>query len=200
MAAVALARMTGTTEVTGLDGDQADRALLRRVATRRDAAAFERLYHHYRSRLGPFIFRIVRDPGLNEEVFNDVMLAVWRGADKFNGKAKVSTWIFAIAYRQCLKRLRGARHHEELSDEHIAESDATGQIERGDLVARALAGLSPEHRLVVELAYFQGNNYQEIAAIADCPENTVKTRMFYARRKLRDIMADLGEAPQTQGA
>ncbi|MEM9209338.1 MAG: RNA polymerase sigma factor, partial [Pseudomonadota bacterium] len=75
------------------------------------------------------------------------------------------------------------------------QDDEGRRLEQGDLVHHALSRLSPEHRLVIELSYFQGNSYQEIAAIAGCPENTVKTRVFHARRRLQNIMQDLGEAP-----
>ena len=81
---------------------------------------------------------------------------------------------------------------DEVPEEAI---DERGTTERRDLVGQAIAQLSPEHRLVIELSYFQGNTYAEIAAIADCPENTVKTRVFYARRRLKEIMAALGEDP-----
>ncbi len=166
---------------------------MQRIARKRDAGAFERLYHHYRDRLGPFIFRVVRDPGANEEVFNDVMLAVWRKGSQYNGTARVSTWIFAIAYRQCLKKLRDRRPFEELGEHHLSGPDEERGREQRDLVRRALEQLSPEHRMVIELSYFQGNKYEEIAAIAGCPANTIKTRMFHARRRLKEIMENLGE-------
>ena len=173
--------------------DTDDRALLARIAGARDAAAFERLYHSYRRRLGPFTYRIVRDAAANEEVFNDVMLTVWRKAGTYSGTSKVSTWIFAIAYRQCLKALRNRPDTVGLDGLDEPGRDESPARERRDLVAVALAQLSPEHRLVIELSYFQGNTYQEIAAIAACPESTVKTRVFYARRKLKEIMGTLGE-------
>ena len=175
--------------------DDDDRALMQRIAAARDTGAFERLYHDYRRRLGPFMYRVVSDPAVNEEAFNDVMLTVWSKASAYNGASKVFTWIFAIAYRQCLKALRTARRHgsgEELPSDIAAEGD---NPDDRDLVAKALSLLSAEHRLVIELSYFTGHTYQEIAEIADCPENTVKTRVFHARRRLKRIMSELGENP-----
>ena len=175
--------------------DEDDRKLMQRIAAGRDAAAFERLYHDYRRRLGPFMYRFVNDPAANEEAFNDVMLTVWNKASAYNGSSKVSTWIFAIAYRQCLKTLRSLRRnrsHQELVDDMAIQDDTR---DSRDLVARALEQLSAEHRLVIELSYFGGHSYREIAKIADCPENTVKTRVFHARRRLKQIMAELGERP-----
>ncbi len=195
MTASALAETEYATPMTAAMTDNDERSLIRRIADARDAAAFERLYHGYRRRLGPFVYRIVRDASANDEVFNDVMLAVWHSAGKFSGKSKVSTWVFGIAYRQCLKHLRGRKPAVELDEAMHDSIDERETIERRDLIVHALAGLSPEQRLVIELSYFQGNTYNEIAAIADCPENTIKTRVFHARRRLKAIMAELGERP-----
>ena len=175
--------------------DAEDRSLIGRIATGRDAVAFETLYERYRHRLGPFMFRIVRDRAANEEAFNDVMLTVWQKASSYNGKSRVSTWIFGIAYRNCLKTLRSKRRDADMSP--VAEDlpAREGNADERDLVAHALTRLTDEHRMVIELSYFLGHTYQEIAAIADCPENTVKTRVFHARRRLKQIMNDLGERP-----
>ncbi len=193
MNAPALAETEHTVRMTAATTDNDERSLIRRIVSARDTAAFERLYHGYRPRLGPFVYRIVGDASANDEVFNDVMLAVWRNAASFSGGSKVSTWVFGIAYRQCLKHLRSRKAMVELDESMHDSVDERKSIERGDLVARAIANLSPEQRLVIELSYFEGNTYAEIAEIADCPENTVKTRMFHARRRLKVIMAELGE-------
>lgn len=193
MTALALAEAGLAGRMTTAPTDNEDRSLIRRIAEARDPTAFESLYHDYRRRLGPFMYRIVQDPSANEDVFNDVMLTVWRKADSYNGNSRVSTWIFSIAYRQCLKCLRGRSNDAGLDEQPVDSVDERATLERRDLVGHALTRLSPEHRLVIELSYFQGNNYQEIAAMADCPENTVKTRIFYARRRLKEILDDLGE-------
>ncbi len=173
--------------------DDDDRTLIRRIASRRDAGAFERLYHSYRRRLGPFMFRFVRDAAVNEEAFNDVMMTVWRKASDYNGRSQVSTWIFGIAYRQCLKALRQVQRDSTSDNAREPAEDNARSFEQRDLVERALDELSAEHRLVIELSYFAGHTYQEIAEIADCPENTVKTRVFHARKRLKAIMNELGE-------
>lgn len=185
--------MTGGA-VTEATGDGTDRELVRAIAERADVGAFERLYNGYRHRLGPFMYRFVRDTFAHEEAFNDIMMTVWRKAATYNGASKVSTWIFAIAYRHCLKALQ-RRQHEPLGDDEdtLAAPDERGVIEQREVIERALSGLSAEHRLVIELAYFGGHNYREIGEIADCPENTVKTRIFHARRKLKALMQALGE-------
>ncbi len=193
MTALSLANTDHALGMTAATTDNDERSLIARIADARDTAAFERMYHDYRRRLGPFVYRMIRDPAANDEVFNDVMLAVWRNAASFTGKSKVSTWVFGIAYRQCLKHLRARRSTVELDESMHDGVDERKTIERQDLVLRAVAGLSPEQRLVIELSYFQGNTYGEIAEIAGCPENTVKTRVFHARRRLKAIMVELGE-------
>ena len=168
----------------------AEMALIARVAER-DLEAFERLYRIYHPRLSRFLFNLLRRPPLIEEVLNDTMMVVWEGAGSFNGASKLSTWVFAIAYRKAMKALR--RHDEPVEDdrsEALPSLDAGpdedyAQHRRETLLASAVAGLSAEHRAVINLTYFHEMGYREIAGIMDCPVDTVKTRMFHARRHLR---------------
>lgn len=174
-----------------------DASLVGRIAAR-DLRAFEALYRAYHSRLTRFLDRLTRRGALVEEVLNDTMLVVWNRADSYNGRSKVSTWIFAIAYRKALKSLK--RLDEAVEDEQPDQrvsSDAgpeqqLGQQQLRSALARALDQLTPEHRAVIELTYFHGIGYREIAQIVDCPVDTVKTRMFHARRRLRALLT--GEA------
>lgn len=179
-----------------------DHDLLRRIA-RRDRHAVRDLYERYYRRLFAYVFKITRRPEVVEEVLNDVMLAVWRQAGEFSGRSRPSTWIFGIAYRQTLKALRRQRRHTaaegdgpdpdglESRDQPGPES-LMAQRELASVLGRALATLAPEQRAVVELTFYHGFSYPEIAEIVDCPLGTVKTRMFHARRKLRDALGALG--------
>lgn len=175
-----------------------DAELMDRVR-RRDRQAFASLYRRYQPRLFAYLRRFIRDSRLAEEVLDDVLFVVWKDARRFDGRAAVSTWIFGIAYRRAMTALRRELRHElpvdpgADADRIGAESSAAGR----DLLAKALAELSVDHRQVVELTYFFGFSYAEIAAIAGCPENTVKTRMFHARRRLRQLLPVL--AGQTEG-
>ncbi|MFC5524844.1 RNA polymerase sigma factor [Rhodanobacter ginsengisoli] len=168
--------------------------LLDRVAAE-DADAFESLYRAYQPRLKRFIGRMTRQPTLIEEVLDDTMMVVWRKAHTYNHAAKVSTWIFAVAYRQTLKALRHSDDTVEFGDEQQAASSAAGpdaELQQDELhrhIGDALAGLSAEQRAVIELTYYLGYGYREIAEIMGCPVDTVKTRMFYARRKLKTLLA-----------
>ena len=165
----------------------------------RDLAAFEDLYRAYHPRLQRFLGRMTARPGVIDEVINDTMLLVWTRAKGYNRQSKVSTWIFAIAYRKTLKALRreGASPADEppegASAEVGPEQQASARETRGEL-ARALAALSFDHRAVVSLTYFHGMGYREIAEIVECPVDTVKTRMFHARRRLRALLSgELGD-------
>ncbi|AMO24973.1 RNA polymerase sigma factor [Ramlibacter tataouinensis] len=160
-----------------------------------DLRAFEDLYRVYYPRLSRFLGRMARRPGIVEEVLNDTMLVVWRRAEGFNGGSKVSTWIFGIAYRKALKSL--AQFDEPVDDEAL-QSCADGapgpelQVNLWQLreaLGTALDSLPAEQRAVVDLTYFHGLNYREIAQIVSCPVDTVKTRMFHARRRLRVLLA-----------
>ena len=164
-------------------------ALLARVAEH-DRAAFEQLYRIYYPRLFGYLFRILRRVGAVEEILNDVMMAVWRQAGQFRGDSKVSTWIFGIAYRQAMKSFRRAKSQPLLVEPEdrllrIESEDAKRDTMESELrltLAAALEQLSPKHRAVVELTYYYGYSYAEVGRIVGCPENTVKTRMFHARR------------------
>ena len=168
--------------------------VLARVA-RGDRAAFERLYRAYLPRLTRFLQQVMRRTSAVEEAINDTMLVVWRKAGTYSGDSKVSTWIFAIAYRRALKLLK--RFDEPVADEPdltSASDDATEsfvmQLELRAVLGEAMAKVSAEQRAVIELTYYQGCAYREIAEIMGCPVDTVKTRMFHARRRLRQLLAD----------
>jgi RNA polymerase sigma factor (sigma-70 family) len=167
--------------------------LLERVA-QGDRRAFESLYRLYHPRLARFLSNLLRKRELVEEVVNDTLLAVWRRPAGYSGRSRLSTWIFAIAYRKALRAR--ARHDDPLED--TAQSRASEeagpeqQLGRGQTHAAllgAMQALSADHRAVVHLTYFQELGYREIAEIMDCPVDTVKTRMFYARRCLKSALA-----------
>jgi RNA polymerase sigma-70 factor (ECF subfamily) len=171
-----------------------ERLLLERVAAS-DLAAFERLYRIYQPRLDRFLTTLLRRPQLVEEVLDDTMMVVWQTAAKFRGTSKLSTWIFAIAYRKAMKaRTRWPDPVEDdKSDSRISEEPDPEQrirhLKLHDAIVAAMKGLSAEHRAVVDLTYFHGLGYREIAEIVNCPVDTVKTRMFHARRRLKAAFA-----------
>jgi RNA polymerase sigma factor (sigma-70 family) len=185
-----LPRGPWATKMAGIDELQ----LIRRIA-RNDREAFAEVYDRYRPRLVRFVMRLMRRPELAEEVVNDTMIVVWQMAGRFRGASRVSTWILGIAYRTTLKRLRriSTRAEDSLDEEIPATDGATPDIALSreqwrERIQRALQQLSPEQRAVVELTFYEGCSYREVAEIVGCPENTVKTRMFHARKRLRRLL------------
>jgi RNA polymerase sigma-70 factor (ECF subfamily) len=181
--------------------NESDLALLARIS-HGDRDALREMYTVYYHPLRSFIHRITGQLDLADEGVNDAMLVVWSNASRFAHRSSVSTWIMGIAYRKALKLLaRKRRWMDRFASvdfdawiEHSGPAvDPSDHADLRDLLDQALKRLSPEHRAVVELTYFYGCSYEEIAVIAGCPVNTVKTRMFYARTKLRGVLPRLGK-------
>lgn len=175
---------------SGAAPERAETLLVARVAAG-EMAAFEALYRLYHPRLTRFLSRITHRRSLVEELVNDTMLVVWHQGARYNGSSLVSTWIFAIAYRKALKAL--SQLDEAVPDDAVdsrpsAEPNPEQSLGREQLrerLAQALRALSPEQRAVMALAYFHGAGCREIAEIVECPVDTVKTRLFHARRRVR---------------
>ena len=192
--------MGGSRKISQLAGkDSGDLALLELIAAG-DRDALTDLYARYHARLFKFVFRLTRSHTAADELVNDIMLAVWRSARNFRGDSKPSTWIFGIAYRQALKRL--SRKKLSIASyfdvDHLPDNDARS-IEQEDWVRHGVDTLPPAQRLAVELVFYLGLSYGEVAAVTDCPVNTVKTRMFHARRKLRQQLQASASTADSQG-
>ena len=170
------------TAAAGLHDDAEDRRLVACVCAH-ELAAFESLYRRYHPRLCRFLHRMLRPEHLVEEVLDDTMYVVWNQAERFNGTSKVSTWIFAIAYRKALKAL--SRHDDPVADPAERPDARMSLAQARAAIDAALRALSADQRAAVELTYFHGFSYPEIAQIVDCPTDTVKTRMFHARKRLK---------------
>jgi RNA polymerase sigma-70 factor (ECF subfamily) len=172
-----------------------DKLLLKEIAIDRNIAAMETLYNEYRGRLVPFLKRMTQDHTLIEETYNDVMLTVWNKAGQFKGNSKVSSWIFSIAYRACLTLIKKQKIRQTVLNnflffktEETCESIESNTNEKTDLLNKVIKYLPAKQQMVIELSYFQECSIQEIALIANCPENTVKTRLHHARQKIRAFM------------
>ncbi len=167
-------------------------ALLARIAGR-DSAAMKELYLLYHRRLARFLMRLTTRYDLAEEIINDTFWVIWQHAGDFRGASRVSTWILGIAYRRGLKTLRYAGPPPvdcDVETEPAADEPAR-QEELNEWLDVALRRLPLEQRTAIELAYQLGHSCEEIAAIMQCPVNTVKTRMFHARRKLKALLTTL---------
>lgn len=165
---------------------------------RGDQAALATLYRQVHGRLGRFVMRVIHDEMAVDDVINETMMVVWQKAADATPRSRVSTWIFGIAYRKALKAAAKARRGggavsitEEMTDS-VGELDGCYEgLESDQLAAAAMQVLPKEQRAVMELVYHEGLNYSDIAAVLECPENTVKTRVFHARRKLRLLWPSL---------
>ena len=172
-----------------------DERLMRRIANG-DQFAMRTLFGRHRVAIYRWLFRLVRDEALAEELLSDVFLDVWRKASSFAGRSSVSTWLLAIARHKALSARRRRTHVEldgELASSFADPADDPELVlqkkDREQLLRHGLARLSPQHSEVIDLAYYHGKSIKEIAEIVGINEATVKSRAFYARRKLAQLVA-----------
>jgi RNA polymerase sigma-70 factor (ECF subfamily) len=157
------------------------------------------LFARHHLRVYRFVLRLVRDESVAEDLISEVFLDVWRQAGRFEGRSAASTWLLAIARFKALSALR--RKPDEALDDETAEaiedtSDdpeaALAKKDKSAVIRKCLAGLSVEHREIVDLVYYHEKSVEEVAIIVGIPEATVKTRMFYARKKLGELLKAAG--------
>ena len=170
-----------------------DEVLIRRIAGG-DQLAMQTLFVRHRVALYRWLLRLVGDEALAEDLLSDVFLDVWRQAAKFEARSSVSTWLLAIARYKTLSARR-RRIDAELDEElPVIIADPADNPElvlqkknQAELVRHSLARLSPEHGEVIDLVYYHGKSVREVAEIVGVAAATVKTRMFYARKKLAEL-------------
>jgi len=186
----------------GVSGKQVAEADLRHLVDKvagGDHVAFRWLFRRFQRPVHAYLSRLVRTPHIADELVNETMLELWRGASRFGGRSTVSTWLFGIARHKAIDHLR-RRRSGDLGEETIAEmadpaptpEDSVTTASVSELVGRLMSRLSVEHREVLHLAYREELSVEEIASVVDCPVNTVKTRMFYARKRLKTLLAESG--------
>ena len=173
---------------------KSDEVLIGRIATG-DRLAMQVLYARYHVRVFRFVVRLVRDEATAEDLISEVFLDVWRQAGRFEGRSTVSTWMLAIARFKAISALR-RRSDEELDEDAAGaiedpSDDPATALEKKDksvVIRKCLMGLSAEHREIVDLVYYHEKSVEEVADIVGIPVNTVKTRMFYARKRLAELL------------
>jgi RNA polymerase sigma-70 factor, ECF subfamily len=175
-----------------------DMQLIRRMAGG-DRLAMQVLYGRHRVRAFRFILRFLRDEAAAEDVLAETFLDVWRQAGDFEGRSSVSTWILSIARFKALsdvRRRRDAPYDEEAAAEIADEADDpeidVAKRDKGAALRRCLEKLSAEHREIIDLVYYHEKSVEEVAQIVGVPAATVKTRLFYARQKLSEILRRAG--------
>jgi len=177
------------------DNSKRDSSLIANIC-KADQKALESLYRNYYNPLSRFITRVTIREDIIDEVINDVMYVIWNKANTYDNSCKPATWIFGIAYNKARQAVRDStRNNEESLDEldedsslFTEDTDKLKQLEMSDWLMPALEQLTADQRAVIELTYFQGLPYNEIAVLMNCPENTVKTRMHHARKKLAILL------------
>ena len=175
-----------------------DEVLIGRIASG-DRLAMQVLFARHHVRVYRFVLRLVREETKAEDLISEVFLDVWRQADRFEGRSAVSTWLLAIARFKALSALR--RRPDEELDEEAAEAiedpgddpeQALAKKDKSAVIRKCLEGLSADHREIIDLVYYHEKSVEEVAEIVGIPENTVKTRMFYARKKLAELLKAAG--------
>jgi RNA polymerase sigma-70 factor (ECF subfamily) len=178
--------------------ETSDEALIGLIADG-DKRAMQVLYARHNVRVYRFIVRLTGNQTLAEDLVSEVFLDVWRQAEGFESKSQVSTWLLAIARYKALSALR--RRTDEHLDDHMAETiedtsddpeTAVNTKDRNAIVQKCLTQLSPAHREVIDLVYYHEKSVDEVAKIVGVPAATVKTRMFYARNKMADLLKQSG--------
>jgi RNA polymerase sigma-70 factor (ECF subfamily) len=176
------------------DGE-ADEALIRGIG-RGDRQAMRKLYVRYQIKVFRFILRMVRDEALAEDLTSEVFISVWRHGHRFEGRASVTTWLLAIARNRAIAAIRRQRDvalDEDIEIDSGDDPEVTLQSKhRGEILRKCLTQLSREHREIIDLVYYHERSVQEVADIVGIPRNTVKTRMFYARRRLSELLQAQG--------
>jgi len=175
-----------------------DEVLIKAVAAG-DRQAMHLIYARHNAGVYRYILRLIRNAAVAEDLVSDVFLDVWRGAGKFRGKCKLSTWVLAIARHKAFSALRKRREEHLEQDEWAIIKDpaerldcSTADARRSAVVHNCLGRLSAAHREIIDLVYYHENTVEEAAVIVGIPANTVKTRMFYARSRMRELLESAG--------
>jgi RNA polymerase sigma-70 factor (ECF subfamily) len=164
-----------------------------------EKSAMHILYARHHVRTYRFVLRIVRDANMAEDIVSQVFLDVWRTAGQFERRCQVSTWILSIARFKALSALRQRRFEDIEQDEVMQIADtrddpeaAFNRARTGDVLRNCIKKLSAAHREVIELVYYHEMSVEEAGRVIGIPQATVKTRMFYARKALADMLRGEG--------
>ncbi|MCP3984962.1 MAG: sigma-70 family RNA polymerase sigma factor [bacterium] len=179
------------------EANQAERALLARIAEG-DERALEDLYRRFEPRILAFANQRLNDLAAASDTLNEVMLEIWKSASRFEGRSSVATWILSITRHRIIDRLRkrGGRVFEDIEESNAVDTAESAEgvmagVADAQNVRVCIEELPPTQREVIHLAFFQELSYVEIARVMDCPEGTVKTRVYHAKRALKTCLAGI---------
>jgi RNA polymerase sigma-70 factor, ECF subfamily len=199
---MSISRITGqlctTATAARQTSDLPDAALIRSIAAG-DKHAMQILFARHNLRVFQFLLRFVGDKSAAEDLVSDVFLDVWRQASRFQARSQVSTWLLAIARNKAISALRRRSTEELDEDEAAAMEDPQDNPEvtlqnrqKTEILLNCPTQLSPAHREIIDLVYYHEKSIDEVAEIIGVPQNTVKTRMFYARKRIAELMVVQG--------
>ncbi|BCM16658.1 sigma-70 family RNA polymerase sigma factor [Mesorhizobium sp. J8] len=177
---------------------ETDRALVDRVA-KGDRAAVRLLFMRHHARIYRFVARQTGSEMMADDIANEVFLELWKQAPSFEGRSEVSTWLLGIARFKALSLLR-KKKEDWIDDDDAAQVPdgadtpeiVTMKEDKAAALRRFVDALAEEHRTVIDLAYYHGQSVTEIGEVLGIPVATVKTRMFYARKKLGEALKAAG--------
>jgi RNA polymerase sigma-70 factor, ECF subfamily len=192
--ALSIGRGSQTTATKGTLDEQ----LIARIAGG-NRLAMRVLFARFNERVFRFALRLTDDTGLAEDVVSEVFFEVWRKAATFEGRSQVSTWILGITRNKALdaRKARSTEGWDEEAAVNVEDPAANPEVafQKNDLRAvmrKCLAQLSPTHREIIDLVYYHGKSIDEIARLTGAGQATVKTRMFYARKHLAELLGAYG--------
>ena len=175
-----------------------DEMLLEKIAAG-DRSAMHTLYARHNVRVYRFVLRMLRDSAATEDLVSQVFLDVWRTASQFEGRSQVSTWLLSIARFKALTALRQRKHEDidqddvmQIADQADTPEAALDRSRTSAILRACVAKLSPAHREIVSLVYYHEKSVEEVAQLIGIPPSTVKTRMFYARKQLAELLKSAG--------
>jgi RNA polymerase sigma-70 factor (ECF subfamily) len=198
LAIAEFSKQTAATAVAAPARDGSDQALIKAIADG-DKHAMRALYARHNVRVYRFILRLTNDASLAEDLVSEVFLGAWRRAGGFKSKSQVSTWLLAIARNKALSALSHRRDQQLDDDMANSIADPADNVEttieaqdRSAIIQKCLSQLSSQHREVIDLIYYHEKTVEEVAEIIQVPKNTVKTRMFYARKSMEKLLTASG--------
>jgi RNA polymerase sigma-70 factor (ECF subfamily) len=175
-----------------------DASLIARIAAG-DVIALRGLFARHHVRVYRFIQRLVRNPAIAEELTNEVFLEIWRNAGSFAGASSAATWVLSIAHHRAISSLRRRRESSwddraahDLRDTADDPETAAQKADKSGILRRCIDALSPDHTVIIDLVYYHEMSVGEAAAVLQIPENTVKTRLFHARKRLAELLEQAG--------
>jgi len=192
-----LSEISGTSAV-GTAPEPSDEMLIQSIV-KRDKCAMKVLFERHNVQVYRFVVRLTGEASLAEDIVSEVFLTAWCQADAFKSRSRVSTWLLAIARNKAYaarRRLPAAQLNDDIAativDPGNDPETAMLRSNRSTMMGKCLAELSPAHREIVDLVYYHEKSVKEVAHIVGIPEGTVKTRMFYARRRMKELLMEAG--------